>query len=223
MTSEPTLEELKNSELFFTELTDAFDHCENQSLGTRSAIITAKSNQDGRATLAFVTSLSVPKLEQLNKHIENLMYAAKKLDLLPEPFWSYIQYNDYFSSYIPAQIIDWGLDKTKSKKRRYQLSTSFRNSFIEAFGINPTKIDIFTFNACTYKETLETLKDLGKEQIESRAKIKARRYSDVEDISWYRDVSEQCERIVSSYLLIKEYFQKHDIPSFLTNFNRSRF
>jgi hypothetical protein len=105
----PTTEELKESELYFIELEDALRHY-SKSFPGRLFTFTIRTNEQGKPAPTMMSGTSFPCLDDMPEHLDNLAYAAQRLDLLPTGFWGEIYPNGVgIPVYIPMQIVLWGI------------------------------------------------------------------------------------------------------------------
>ena len=107
----PSIEQLRKSELYFIELEDALDHYySDRFLPRRYYTLTVRADEEGKATPTLMSETRFPALDDLKEHCVNLVYSAQRLDSLPETYWRSIDplYGNRPPFYIPMQIIEWG-------------------------------------------------------------------------------------------------------------------
>jgi len=140
---EPTLEEIKASQLYFSELQDALIHYSSRLPKGRHLTLTVRTNSEGEPNAELVSETRFPPLDDLSLHFECLKFAAGKLDHIPVDFW-----NNLFSAqlrgardipYIPLQIVSWGMgnEGMRSFRREALLNEDFLGDLSWSESNNP--------------------------------------------------------------------------------------
>ncbi len=183
----PTIEEMERSELYLSELEDALKYYVSQVIGGSLMTLTVRPHETG-PRLTLVSRAVFPPLDDLLIHLDNTVYAATRLDLLPAEYWHYMDSVHPKPFYIPMQIIFWG-----------------------RFGGKP---GTFTKEAELYREELKRFPwsklDFSplSEGIEEQLLT----------LDHYRDYAEHAKRILYTYNNLKKHFDKTGLPSYITEF-----
>jgi len=185
------LEDLRKSELFFSELEDALIHFSTpEELKGMVATLTVRSDEQGEPAITLMTKTRFPPLDDLKEHCDNLVYAAQRLDKLPVSYWRFIDplYGNQRLFYIPMQVIEWGKqnDRTPQSFTREAMNSHILRSLPWIESPHP-KID---------------------EYVEER----------IIRTSVYRDIAEQSFRILDAYVVLREHFDRVGLPDRVNEF-----